>query len=115
MVKLATLPARHGLIRSTNGVTLASRRSTSIGDFFVRTLMLNIRFQLDTPQGLLDIHAFVTNQEDGNFLVYCRKGNEQTSRVVSTFSLAMACVTEIMDRIEKEVLHCSSQLSLSIA
>ena len=76
----------------------------------MRMLMLNVRFQHDTPNGLVDVHAFVTDQEDGQFLVYCRKGNtdEPITRVVTTFSQAVACLREIINRIETEVVQCSS-------
>lgn len=72
--------------------------------------MLNLRFQHDTPNGVLDIHAFVTDQEDGQFLVYCRKGNidEPITRVVPTFSQAVTCLREIIDRIDTEVARCAS-------
>jgi hypothetical protein len=71
--------------------------------------MLNLRFQHDTPNGVLDIHAFVTDQEDGQYLVYCRKGHDEPiTRVVTTFSQAVACLREIINRIETEVTRCSS-------
>ena len=78
--------------------------------------MLNMRFQHDTPQGMLDIHAFVTDREDGTFIVYCRKGNTDNPimKVVPTFSQATACLRAILDRIDTEVTRCASQLSLSL-
>lgn len=66
-------------------------------------VLLNLRFQTDTPTGMVDIHAFISDQEDGKFLIYCRRGNDQTSRVVDTFAMAVACLKSILDRIDTEV------------
>ena len=66
-------------------------------------VLLNLRFQTDTPTGMMDIHAFISDQEDGKFLIYCRRGNDQTSRAVETFAMAVACLKDILDRIDTEV------------
>ena len=73
-------------------------------------LMLNLKFQLDKPSGLVDVHAFITDQEDGQFLVYCRQGNDHISRVVATYAMATSCLKEILDRLDQEVAGCRSQL-----
>ncbi len=77
--------------------------------------LLNIRFQQDTQTGVVDVHAFVTDQEDGQFLVYTRKGNEHTSRVVATPSMAFECVRTILGHLETEVVKCSSEPTQRVA
>lgn len=62
-------------------------------------ILLNMKVQIDTPEGVVHIHVFVVNQENGKFLVYCRRGNDETSREVPTLPMALDCVKNIIDRV----------------
>lgn len=64
-------------------------------------IVLNVRYQRDTPVGLVDIHAFVVDQEEeGNFLAYYRKGNYQEQKVVSSEREALAFIGEVLGCLE---------------
>lgn len=63
-------------------------------------VVLNLRYQRDTPTGMVDVHAFVADQEEeGNFLVYCRLGHDENKRVVQTEAMVIDCIHKILDRL----------------
>jgi hypothetical protein len=72
-------------------------------------VVLNMRYQRDTPAGMVDVHAFVVSEEDGTYLVYCRSGHKQVSRVVPNERMAISCVQKILDRLGGAV--CLSSVS----
>lgn len=66
-------------------------------------ILLNLRFQVDRKEGLLDVHAFVMDDENGGYMVYCRTDTAPTTVIVPTFALAVACLVRILRSCGKEV------------
>lgn len=69
-------------------------------------VVLNLRYQRDTPAGMVDVHAFVVDDEADGYIVYTRSGHSELQRRVQTFSMALNCLKTIMDRLESEVVRC---------
>ena len=67
-------------------------------------ILLNLRFQVDRKEGLLDVHAFVMDDESGGYMVYCRTDTNTTTVIVPTFALAVACLVRILKACDKEVI-----------
>lgn len=67
-------------------------------------ILLNLRFQIDTPKGLEDVHAFVQDAGDG-YDVYCRHSpiHPPTTIHVPDFPTAMVHINSILAACAKEV------------
>ena len=69
-------------------------------------VLLNLQFQLDTPKGLVNVHAFVqdTVNAEGTdcYAVYCNVNNRATRIEEPNFHLAMEAVRVILKACEKE-------------
>lgn len=72
-------------------------------------VVLNMRYQLDTPTGLVDTHVFIVDDEADGYLVYHRQNNKQVQKRVKSFREAIGCVKAVVD--ELEVPTCLSSPS----
>ena len=63
-------------------------------------VVLNMRYQLDTPTGLVDTHVFVMDDEADGYLVYHRQNNKQVQRHVKSFREAIGAVKEVLEGLE---------------
>jgi hypothetical protein len=72
----------------------------------VSVVVLNLRYQRDTPTGVVDVHAFVVDNEADGYIVYTRSGHSECQKKVETFTMAIDCLKMVMDRLESEVVRC---------
>lgn len=78
-------------------------------------VVLNMRYQYDTPCGLTDIHIFVIDDETGGYIVYHRANTKQVQKQVKSFREAIGCVKEVLEGLEVPICLSSPSSLQSIA
>jgi len=91
--------------------TLARSKSKNI--WRDEMILLNLRFQIDTPYGVEDVHAFVADEGD-KYIVYCRYTNNQQPQtvIVPDFDTAIIHINHIIAACKREVEAWESQPQL---